>query len=116
MRLVCIFFLFFLNSAQAAICPDPIHSSLRLGIIPEPWLISPFSDTSPIGVPDTIFIRANILIAGLIKGVACTYGNSAGYYSIWWQSNVKYPSCSENNWRRGLGGFECDTSLTTCWF
>ena len=102
--------------AQATICPDPNNSSLQWGEIPPPWQQNPFSENSPQGEIGTRFIRANILVAGFGRGVACTYQNSVGYYSIWWQGNVKVPARTDNNWRDTLGGFECTGSLDACVF
>ncbi len=103
-----------LSSAQAAICPDPITSSLQWGEIPYPWQANPFSTMQPQG--GASFYRANILQAGLGRGVLCTYRTLEGYYSIWWEVNVKIPSRIENNWHETLGGYECTQPLNTCVF
>lgn len=94
---------------HAATCPDPNTSSLQWGEIPPPWEINPFSDNRPQGEKNTRFIRANILVAGFGRGVLCSYHNSAGYYSIWWQVNVKMPARIDNNWRDSLAGYECNS-------
>jgi len=103
-------------SASAAICPDPHTSSLRWGEIPAPWIENPFSEHSPQGDEQTTFVRANILVAGMGRGVACTYQNSIGYYSIWWPVSVKIPGPADYYWRSSLGGFECTDSLVSCVF
>ena len=100
----------------AEICPDPNNSSLQYGVIPPPWVVNPFSDNKPQGEKNTLFVRANILVAGFGRGVLCTYRNSVGYYSIWWQVSVKIPAPIDNNWRDSLGGFECTSSLEACVF
>lgn len=103
--------------AQAAtICPDPNTSSLQWGEVPLPWQTSPFSHNRPQGEVGTRFVQANILVAGFGRGVLCQYQNSAGYYSIWWQVNVKMPARTDREWRDSLGGFECTTSLEDCIF
>ncbi len=101
---------------EAAVCPDPNNSSLRWGEIPKPWEQNPFSENSPQGDPNAHFVRANILMAGLGRGILCTYDNSHGYYSIWWQVNVRSPLNTDYNWRKSLGGFECTYELNDCVF
>jgi hypothetical protein len=102
--------------AQAAICPDANNSFLQQGIAPSPWLVNPFSENPIRGDLNTRFIRANILVAGYGRGVMCTYQNSFGRYSIWWQVSVKTPSPIDNNWRENLGGYECTGLLDACVF
>ncbi len=101
---------------HAAICPDPNNSPLQWGEVPPPWEVNPFSDNSPGGGGDTHFKRANILVAGFGRGVLCTYQNTVGYYSIWWQVNVKVPARIDIHWRDSLAGFECTSSLDECVF
>lgn len=108
--------LFFIASLEAAVCPDPNHSSLQWGVIPLPWQLNPFSENRPQGEKNTAFIKANILVAGYGRGIACTYKNSVGYYSIWWPVNVKVPARTDYYWRDTLGGFECTISLEGCVF
>lgn len=100
----------------AALCPDPETSSLRWGEIPLPWQANPFSENQPQGEEGTRFERANILVAGLGRGVLCTYRNSQGLYSIWWPVLTKVPSRAENNWIDTQGGYVCTQSLTACQF
>jgi hypothetical protein len=101
---------------QAAVCPDPNNSSLQYGVIPAPWALNPFSEHYPQGEVNTKFIRSNILVVGFGRGVLCTYKNSVGYYSIWWEVNVKIPAPIDYRWRDTRGGFECNTSLEACEF
>ena len=105
-----------LSNAQAAVCPDPLTSSLRWGEIPAPWALSPFSDNRPQGYMDTQFKRATILVMGLGRGVACYYQNASGFYSIWWDVSVKIPGRGDNNWRDSLAGFDCTESIGVCNF
>lgn len=106
----------FLNQGQAAICPDPNTSSLSWGEIPAPWKINPFSANTPQGETDTKFVRANIMVAGLGRGIVCTYYNSLGEYSIWWETLVKIPARTDYNWIDTLGGYVCAKSLEICEF
>jgi hypothetical protein len=103
-------------SVQAATCPDPNNSPLQWGEIPPPWQLNPFSENRPQGEKGTQFIKANILVAGFGRGVVCIYKNSVGFYSIWWQVNVKMPARIDKYWRDTLGGYECTTSLDVCIF
>ena len=105
-----------ISSVYATICPDPANSSLQQGIIPQPWKINPFSENTPQGELESQFTRANVLVAGLGMGIICTYENTQGCYSIWWETNVKIPSNNDNHWRNSLGGFECTDSLEECVF
>jgi len=89
---------------------------LQYGIIPPPWEINPFSESKPQGEKDFQFTRANVLVAGLGRGVMCAYENARSCYSIWWQVSVKIPSNNDNHWRNTLGGFECTDSLEECVF
>lgn len=100
----------------ASTCPDPNLSSLSRGVVPEPWIVSPFSDNKPHGEPSARFVRANILVAGLGRGVVCHYQISKGYYSIWWQTSVKRPALTEVHWRDSLGGYECTSGVSDCVF
>jgi len=114
-----IFLSLFLSLSQvmaAAVCPHPNNSSLKWGEIPEPWEKNPYSENSPQSDPNNRFVRANILVAGLGRGILCTYANSQGYYSIWWQVNVKVPAFTDNNWRKTLGGYECAYDINDCLF
>jgi hypothetical protein len=110
----------FLNSsflwAAETYCPDPVTSSLRLGDIPKPWVINPFSENKPVVASDLRFIRANILVAGFGRGVVCTYRTGKNCYSIWWEVNVKVPARTDNLWRDTLGGFECTEEWDHCAF
>lgn len=118
LRRVAGFFLLLISqvNANVATCPDPNNSSLQWGEVPAPWEVNPFSQNQPQGEKNTRFVRANILLAGLGRGVLCTYQNSVGYYSIWWQASVKTPSRIDNNWRDSLAGFECTDPLDVCVF
>ena len=105
-----------LNQALfASTCPDPETSSLQWGEVPESWSVSPFSVT-PQGEANTRFVRANIMVAGLGRGIVCTYHNSLGDYSIWRQVLVKIPAPVDYNWIDTLGGFVCTASLVNCQF
>jgi hypothetical protein len=97
-------------------CPDPLTTSLRWGVPPSPWVENPFSPNSPQGDENAQFIRANILVAGYGQGVSCTYRNSAGDYSIWWQVRTKIPARVDYNWIDTLGGFVCTQGLIECQF
>lgn len=111
------FFLFIFNiTLHASICPDPNTSSLQWGKVPSPWIVNPFSDHAPQGEKDARFVRANLLFAGLGRGVVCNYRNSIGFYSIWWPIGVSLPTRSDYDWRIGLMGFECTTSIDACIF
>lgn len=102
--------------AQPAICPNPETSSLRYGQIPPPWEADPFSANAPQGDKSTRFVRANILIAGIGRGVVCNYKNSVGYYSIWWPVPVKIPARVEDNWVASNMSYACTTSREACVF
>lgn len=116
-RQIILFLIITLSQAYALNCPDPNQSSLRYGIVPEPWVVNPFSDHQPQGERDARFVRANILVAASIgRGVVCTYQNSVGFYSIWWQTNVKIPAPIDYVWRNTLGGYECTTNVNACIF
>lgn len=103
---------------QAAIitCPDPATSSLQWGEVPTPWLTSPFSANKPQGEENTRFVSANILVAGMGRGVVCNYKNSLGLYSIWWPVLVKVPAREDYRWIDGYGGLVCTESLRSCEF
>lgn len=102
--------------AAISTCPDPNTTSLQWGVPPAPWVVNPYSPNKPQGEPGTVFVRANILVAGLGRGVVCTYKNSLGDYSIWWQVLVKVPSRNDYRWIDTLGGFVCTQSLSDCEF
>ena len=106
----------FLNQGHAAICPDPNTGSLSWGEIPAPWEANPFSANTPQGEVNTKFVRANIMVAGIGRGVVCTYHNSLGEYSIWWDTLVKIPARIDYNWIDALGGYVCAKSLEICEF
>jgi len=108
---------FCLNLLQAAtICPDPNNSSLQWGEVPPPWKVNPFSPNVPQGEANAKFVRANIMVRGVGRGVICTYRNSGGDYSIWWQVPVKIPARSDYHWIELSEGFVCTESLTSCQF
>ena len=101
----------------AAICPDPYTSPLKHGDIPLPWVLNPLSEHRPQEDEDTRFVRVNLLVANIGRGIVCTYQNSVGYYSIFWSVGVKLPAPQENYWRAmALGGFVCDQSISECVF
>ena len=104
------------SNVWATVCPDPNNSSLQWGVVPAPWVVDPFSDNRPQGEVDARFIRANILVAGLGRGVVCNYRNSVGYYSIWWEVGVKIPARTDYYWIESLAGFECSHSINACIF
>ncbi|CAM3001316.1 DUF3757 domain-containing protein [Legionella worsleiensis] len=97
-------------------CPDPDTTSLRWGVPPSPWVENPFSVNKPQGEENTRFVKANILVASYGQGVTCTYRNSVGDYSIWWQILTKIPARTDNNWIDTLGGYVCTQGLTQCEF
>lgn len=101
---------------QAATCPDPITSSLQYGKIPTPWLLNPFSDNTPQKHKIARFARANILIAGIGRGVVCNYKNADGYYSIWWPVHVKIPATTDYRWLESNMGYACTISPESCVF
>ncbi len=102
-------------AAYAENCPDPNTTSLQWGVPPEPWEVSPFSQ-SPQGEENTQFIRANILVAGYGQGVACSYRNSLGNYTIWWKVPTKIPARVDYNWIEIMGGYVCTVGLIPCQF
>ena len=102
--------------AQAKLCPDPLTTSLQWGEPPKPWIENPMSPHSPQGESTTRFVRANILVAGLGRGVTCTYQNSLGEYSILWTVATRIPSARDYAWVRTLGGYACSESLALCAF
>jgi hypothetical protein len=106
----------FACQAEMKTCPDPQTSSLKVGKIPEPWQVNPYSANRPQADENTQFARANILFAGMGQGVVCTYKNSIGLYSIWWQVRVKVPAREDYSWISTLGGFVCDDSIMNCQF
>ena len=97
-------------------CPDPATTSLQWGVPPKPWLVNPFSAHGPQGEDNTRFVKANILVAGYGKGVACTYRISIGEYSIWWPVLTKIPARVDYRWIDTLGGFVCTQGLSQCEF
>lgn len=108
--------LMFNVQSQSAVCPDPNTSALQWGIVPPPWSIDPFSENQPQAEPGTQFVRAFILVAGIGRGVVCTYRNSLGPYSIFWLVGVKIPPFTDVYWRNNLAGFECTESVEACVF
>ncbi len=108
--------LLFSLTAQSETCPDPATSSLQYGIIPPPWQENPFSAHAPQGEKGARFVRANILVAGIGRGVVCNYKNSIGYYSIWWPVGVKIPARVDYNWLEGNMGYNCTISPEACVF
>lgn len=111
-------FLVISNSySESFTCPNPQTSSLRFGIIPEPWLLNPYSPNKPQADENIQFRRANILVAGIGRGVVCTYQNQnqPGNFSIWWPVLVKIPYHSEY-WIETLGGFVCSEPIELCNF
>lgn len=100
----------------ATLCPDPETTSLQWGVPPLPWVENPFSSNSPQGEANTHFVRANILVAGLGRGVLCTYKISLGEYSIWWPVLTKIPARSDYHWIDTLGGFVCTDGIAQCEF
>lgn len=104
------------SHAKMYTCPNPETTSLKWGEPPAPWVINPFSENRPQGDVNTQFVRANILVAGIGRGVVCTYKNSVGLYSIWWPVLVKVPPREDYNWIDTLGGYVCTDSLMGCQF
>ncbi|MFI4918610.1 MAG: DUF3757 domain-containing protein [Legionellales bacterium] len=102
--------------SMAANCPDPETSSLKAGIPPAPWVVSPYSANSPQGEAHAHFVRANVLVAGYGVGVVCTYRISVGDYSIWQPVRTKIPAPVDYRWIDTLGGFVCTDGLTQCQF
>lgn len=113
---IILLLILFSSFIDAETCPDPDTSSLRFGIPPAPWEENPFSPNKPQGEENTRFVRANILVAGYGQGVTCTYKNSVGEYSIWWQVLTKIPARVDYRWIDTLGGFVCIEGLTECEF
>lgn len=111
-----LYFMHFVGFSYANHCPDPQTTSLQWGVPPDPWVENPYSANSPQGEEHTEFVRANILVAGYGQGVTCTYRNSAGEYSIWWQVLTKMPARTDYNWIDTLGGFVCTQGLAECEF
>lgn len=97
-------------------CPDPETTSLKWGVPPPPWELNPLSPHEPQGEDNTRFVRANILVAGLGRGVVCTYRFSIGDYSIWWPTLTKIPAREESNWINTLGGYVCTQGISECQF
>ena len=102
--------------SQAATCPNPETSSLQWGQIPAPWLENPFSINPPQGEKNTRFVRANIMVAGIGRGIVCNYKNSIGYYSIWWPVSVKIPARVDYHWIESNMGYSCYESPEACVF
>ena len=103
-------------TASASICPYPQGTSLAWGKPPAPWQINPSSLQRPQVDDNTRFLKANILVAGVGQGISCTYENSLGQYSIWWQVRSKIPSRQELYWVATVGGYVCSASLEECVF
>ncbi|WP_419420945.1 DUF3757 domain-containing protein [Legionella sp. D16C41] len=121
MRRIIFLYIFIINVVYslsfAAMCPDPLKSSLAWGEIPEPWQENPFSEHKPQGDEHTQFVRANIMVAGAYgRGIICTYKNTLGYYSIWWPVLVKIPARIDYNWVDTLGGYVCTQEIQICQF
>lgn len=105
------------SSSFASTCPDPETSSLKWGVIPEPWLPNPFSANSIQIDETTHFTRANILVTNSYgQGILCTYKMSQGEYSIWWPVLSKVPAPIDYHWINTPGGFVCTQSLNECQF
>lgn len=103
--------------SYASTCPDPATSSLQWGVPPSPWVVNPYSANPSTGEENTFFIKANILVTGILgQGVVCTYYNSAGPYSIWWPVLVKVPARIDYNWIDERSGFVCTASIEECRF
>lgn len=102
--------------ASTGFCPDPKTSSLKWGEIPPPFEVDPFSQHSVQGDATTRFINVQILVAGYGQGVVCTYRNSLGLYSIWWQTLVKIPSPENWYWMDTNIGYLCSNSILDCAF
>lgn len=117
-RLFIFVFLFFCTFVgYSTNCPDPETSSLKWGVPPSPWVENPYSPNSPQGEANTQFVRANIMVAGGVgRGVVCTYKNSVGEYSIWWQVLTKIPARVDYHWIDVLSGFVCTGDLNLCDF
>lgn len=105
------------QAVAAQWCPDPDNSPLRWGTIPAPWQLNPFSENAVQAEEGTRFVRANILVTGdMGRAVTCTYRNSLGTYSIWWQTMVKVPARVDNNWIAAPGGYVCSDGVPACQF
>jgi hypothetical protein len=113
---VLAFFLTHLSIGHTTNCPDPNTTSLQWGVPPAPWVVNPVSPNRPQGEANTRFIRTNILVAGYGQGVLCTYRNSVGEYSIWWQALTKIPARTDYHWIETLGGVVCAQGLEQCQF
>ena len=114
--IIGLLFLAFNYKVYATHCPDPLTSSLKWGVPPSPWVENPFSPQSPQADDNTRFVRANILVAGLGRGVLCTYQTSVGQYSIWWEVLTKIPARGDYNWINTMGGYVCTNGLNDCHF
>ncbi|KTD24368.1 Uncharacterised protein [Legionella lansingensis] len=114
--LLSFFFVSLSSKAQISTCPDPNTTSLKWGVIPEPWVLNPYSAHRPQGDKNTRFVRSNIVVAGTGRGVVCSYENSVGIYSIWWPVPVKIPARTDYNWIEIYGGYVCTQSLSDCQF
>lgn len=102
--------------ASPANCPDPQTTSLKWGVPPAPWVVNPFSENQPYVDDSTVFVRANILVAGYGRGVICTYRTGERSFSIWWSILVKIPSRNDNHWIDTLGGYVCTDDRAQCTF
>ncbi len=116
-KMLCVvWFTVSLAQAQPTTCPDSNSGALQQGEIPLPWQFNPFSEQVPKKNSPAQFYRATILVAGYGRGVTCAYKDTEGYYSIWWQVNVKIPAPIDYAWRDTLGGFECTGEREGCVF
>ncbi len=107
-----------LPSVHASIqtCPDPLTGLLSKGEIPFPWLQNPFSHKVIKSNITTRFVSATVLVAGLGRGVLCTYTNSLNDYSIWWPVLTKIPASVDYRWIENVGGYICSFSREECRF
>lgn len=97
-------------------CPDPQTTSLKWGVPPAPWVLSPLSDNNPYVDDSTVFVRANILAVNYGLGVTCTYKTADRYFSIWWQVLVRLPIPNDIHWISNMGGYVCTDDRTDCTF
>lgn len=98
------------------LCPKPAESTLKWGEIPAPWQENPFSNGNLQPDNNLQFLRVNILVAGLGRGVLCTYRSSTQEYSIWWNTLTRIPDPTEPQWIKTLGGYMCSLAAESCSF